>query len=246
VHILSRADLDRQIVKSPTCTITIPEFSLTVPASRGQLTNVEGLIRDTVRDLSLDQPVRKIMDPETYAKIEPLVQRLKEVVDDDDDELEKGEPPKWERGQKPFTPFTIKLDDPAGNSFIQFLGSISDPKWSMRAYSRTREQNASLGLVAEDDGSKAAQASGSAAAASEARIAAQAGSSVKPDADHVLKPNFDPLDTSLVPDEVFNFPGACSSCGHEIMTLMQRVNIPHFKVGGRRCRVGCFFSALLI
>ena len=31
-------------------------------------------------------------------------------------------------------------------------------------------------------------------------------------------------------DEVFVFPGPCSSCGHHINTLMKKVNIPHFKV----------------
>jgi zinc finger protein len=123
VHILNAKDLNRQLVKSNTCTITIPEISLTLPASRGQLTNVEGLVSDIVRDLSLDQPVRKIMDPATHDKIETLLNRLKECLDDDDDEATTGEKP-----EKTFTPFTLKLDDPSGNSYVQFFGTTSDAR----------------------------------------------------------------------------------------------------------------------
>jgi zinc finger protein len=177
----------------------------------------------------MDQAVRKVMDPETHDKIAALVTKLTDVLEDDDGDEQSAASPRWTKGQKPLPPFTIKLDDPAGNSFIQFLGSISDPQWSMRAYSRTREQNASLGLVAEDDGAIAAAVRGSVAAASEARIAA---STAQTDADHSITGPLNPLDPSIIPEEVFNFPGACSSCGHEIMTLMQRVNIPHFKVSG--------------
>ena len=56
VRVLARPDLNRQIVRSATCDIAIPEYQLTLPASsRGQLTTVEGLIRDVVADLTLDR-----------------------------------------------------------------------------------------------------------------------------------------------------------------------------------------------
>ena len=38
------------------------------------------------------------------------------------------------------------------------------------------------------------------------------------------------MDGSVVPDEVYSFPSTCSSCGHELETLMQQVNIPYFQV----------------
>lgn len=209
VHILNAKDLNRQLVKSNTCTITIPEISLTLPASRGQLTNVEGLVSDIVRDLSLDQPVRKIMDPATHDKIETLLNRLKECLDDDDDEATTGEKP-----EKTFTPFTLKLDDPSGNSYVQFFGTTSDAQWSLRAYNRTREQNVTLGLVAEEEEASAAAKKESVGAIDGTRPSMT-----------------EREDGTVVPEEVFTFPGACSSCGHQIDTLMQRVNIPHFKVG---------------
>jgi zinc finger protein len=188
---------------------------LTLPASRGQLTNVEGLVSDIVRDLSLDQPVRKIMDPTTHDKIETLLNRLKECLDDDNDEATTGEKP-----EKTFTPFTLKLDDPSGNSYVQFFGTTSDAQWSIRAYNRTREQNVSLGLVAEEE---------------EAPVAKEPIGAI----DGTRPSMVEREDGTVVPEEVFSFPGACSSCGHQIDTLMQKVNIPHFKVG-----LACRFDAL--
>ena len=43
-------------------------------------------------------------------------------------------------------PFTIILDDPAGNSFIQnFLSPAPDPQLILRNYTRTPDQDRSLG-----------------------------------------------------------------------------------------------------
>ncbi|KAK4700956.1 zinc finger protein, partial [Phenoliferia sp. Uapishka_3] len=48
-------------------------------------------------------------------------------------------------------PFTIKLDDPSGNSFIETHGGLSDPKWSKREYPRSKEQDEALGLAHEEE-----------------------------------------------------------------------------------------------
>ena len=70
MRVLARDDLDRQIVKSNTCTVSIPEIELTIPPGRGQLTTIEGLIRDIVTDLGADQPLRRVENPAAYEKIE--------------------------------------------------------------------------------------------------------------------------------------------------------------------------------
>ena len=36
-----------------------------------------------MRDLALDQPLRKVMEPENYVKIGALVERLREVLGDE-------------------------------------------------------------------------------------------------------------------------------------------------------------------
>ncbi|KAI0313278.1 zf-ZPR1-domain-containing protein [Amylostereum chailletii] len=206
-RVLSRADLDRQIVKSETCTVTIPEFELTIPPSKGQLTNIEGLIRDITRDLSVGQPLRRVQDEVTYNKIEDILDKLRAILADDDDEEDQEESVGAVKSKKaadkdaPMKPFTVRLDDPTGNSFVEFVGSMADPKWNMRTYHRTKEHNIALGLVAPDE--------------QPAPIPADT----------------DPLGGGLEGEneEIYVFPGVCSSCGHSLNTLMKKVVIPYFK-----------------
>lgn len=141
VKITNRLDLNRQLVKSESCIISIPEYALQIPASRGQFTTVEGIVADTVRDLESDQALRKIQHPEVHDKIQALVNKLNLVIKDGRED--GGE-------ERPMPVFTIKLDDPSGNSFIETHGGLGDPKWSKREYRRSREQDESLGLAHEE------------------------------------------------------------------------------------------------
>ncbi|CAB4431475.1 unnamed protein product [Rhizophagus irregularis] len=130
-----KQDLDRQLVKSETASIKIKEIDLEIPATtkRGHLTTVEGIISSIVEDLSADQPVRKEMDEINYEKIEVIIQKLKSYLENKE-------------------PFTIIVDDPAGNSYIESLCvTTSDPKLYVRHYSRTRDMDISLGLTVPDD-----------------------------------------------------------------------------------------------
>jgi zinc finger protein len=199
--IRDREDLNRQIVRSSTCEITIPELDLTLPPTeRGQLTTVEGLLRDIIADLAGDQPLRKVHDEATHTKIEALLNKMRAMLGDpleeEEEETENGEGSS-ENKDIPIQPFTIKLDDPSGNSFLEFLGSMADPKWTLRTYPRTFQQNVQLGLVSEDD--EGAQ-------------------------------NAEQTSSEITKDEILTFPGQCSSCGHPINTYMKRVDIPYFKV----------------
>ena len=165
IHVSRKADLGRQVVKSEFCTITFPEVDLQIPAKRGQITTIEGLISDTVRDLEFNQPVRKHMQPEVYAKIEEVCAKLHSILGERkvaDDEMDNNEDrtvgPLGARSedtdsQTHFAPFTVLLDDPSGNSFVEYTGSIEssgaeDAKWMKRDYPRTKEQNIALGLTA--------------------------------------------------------------------------------------------------
>ncbi|SCZ87395.1 BZ3500_MvSof-1268-A1-R1_Chr2-2g04861 [Microbotryum saponariae] len=199
VKITTRADLDRQLVKSPSCVITIPEYQLQIPAGRGQFTTVEGVIADTIRDLGHDQPVRKIQHPDVYEKIQTWLTRLRMIVDpeEEEEEVEGAGQVKAKKIDRPMPVFTIKLDDPAGNSFIETQGGLTDPKWSKREYQRDAAQNESLGLAPDDPDSISKTHGGK--------------------------------ETSHYPEEVLSFPGTCALCGSEMETLMKTVNIPHFK-----------------
>lgn len=209
--VVTRADLDRQIVKSDSCIVTIPDFELTIPASKGQLTTVEGLLRDVVADLSSDQPLRRIENEVAYTKIQRIIDGMKEILADDDDEEEDestvGQVKIKKASQKdaPMRPFTVTLDDPAGNSFLEFFGNMSDPKWNMRTYRRTRQHNIDLGLINPD-----------------------AEPEEQDEEEERLGGGLEGEN-----EEIFIFPGTCSSCGHKSDTLVKKVNIPYFKVGSR-------------
>lgn len=209
--ILDRGDLNRQLVKSASCSVTIPQYELTIPPSCGQLTTVEGLIRDIVADLSTDQPLRKYQDENAYMKIQSIINSIKTVLDDDEEDEEVTGPKEPKEKSDTFPPFTVQLDDPSGNSFIEFLGSTADPKWNLRTYARTHEQNVALGIAdAESDPN-----------------------AIKKMREAVDKAVTEQSAGEIKDDEIFVFPGSCSSCSRPLDTLMKKVNIPYFKVGNR-------------
>ena len=232
LRLLSRDDLNRQIVRSGSCEVFIRELELTLPpTNRGQLTTVEGLLRDVVSDLSTDQPLRRIQDEEGWKKIEELLDKIRAILgsDDDDEEEEVESGILKTRAEKdadlpPMHPITLKLDDPSGNSFIEFVGSMADPKWNLRTYIRTLEQNIALGLVGVDD------------------EVARENDEMKKRMTMQARAHFDMVDKGeetvgedgsvrpITDDEIFVFPGVCSSCGHPIETKVKKVNIPYFKV----------------
>jgi zinc finger protein len=149
-----------------------------------------------IRDLSYNQPLRRIQNEDTFTKIQVLIDKLKAIVPSEDGDNEAAATP-----EVPMPHFTVELDDPAGNSFIEFGESMaSDPNWNFRTYRRTQEQNVALGLVSADT----------------------AGDSGVDGHDDT---------TETVPDEeIYVFPGVCSSCGHPLNTMMKKVAIPYFKV----------------
>ena len=79
---------------------------------------------------------------------------------------------------------------------------MADPKWNMRQYVRTREQNGTLGL-------------------------AQADKREQTNSEEPTDKEGESLEEN---EEILVFPGVCSSCGQALDTLMKRVTIPYFKV----------------
>ncbi|KAK5661004.1 hypothetical protein OQA88_12382 [Cercophora sp. LCS_1] len=122
-------DFQRQVVKSDTATVKFIELDLEIPAGRGQLTNVEGLLSTTIEDLQQGQSARKEQTPEVYEKIEEIITKGKKMLE--------GEA----------FPFRVSVDDPAGNSFITPDLRDGVGKWEKREYLRTPEQNEALGLT---------------------------------------------------------------------------------------------------
>ncbi|KAM5342989.1 hypothetical protein ACJ41O_013955 [Fusarium nematophilum] len=132
LRLTALADFARQVVKSDTATVKFIELDLEIPAGRGQLTNVEGLLTTVIDDLELGQEARKEQAPEVYVKIAEVVAKGRAMLLGDS------------------FPFRVWVDDPAGNSFIAPDLKDGVGKWEKHEYARTAEQNASLGLSDSD------------------------------------------------------------------------------------------------
>ncbi|KAI5981087.1 hypothetical protein EDD15DRAFT_2417474 [Pisolithus albus] len=102
--------------RAPTwCTVEIPDFKLQLPPARGQLTTVEGLLRGIVANLRLIMEYAWGDEEEVEDEAGEAGQVSSATEKNKEDSVKKA--------------ITIKLDDPSGNSFVGFLGSIPDPKW---------------------------------------------------------------------------------------------------------------------
>ncbi|EGN96702.1 hypothetical protein SERLA73DRAFT_111372 [Serpula lacrymans var. lacrymans S7.3] len=211
-RILFRSDLNRQIVRSSTCVVQIPEYELTLPPSRGQLTTIEGLLRDIVTDLATEQPLRRIRAEAAYVKIQSILDGIQSIIGQvDGEDLASNSPLP---SNSVTSPITIILDDPAGSSFIEFVESMADSRWNMRTYRRTAEQNIALGFAARDDIPNAS---------TEESLTRIQATDITESSDNLGHGQED------MDGEVYEFPGKCSSCGHSLVTRMKKVIIPHFK-----------------
>ncbi|XP_075989907.1 zinc finger protein Zpr1 [Anticarsia gemmatalis] len=131
VKIRNKNDFSRDILKSETCSMELPELELEVGgrALGGRFTTAEGLLRATADQLR-DSPGVGGDAPAISAGLKDFVARLERVLDG-------GEP------------VTVVLDDPAGNSYVQSLAddpTQPDDGLTITRYERTFEQNEELGL----------------------------------------------------------------------------------------------------
>ena len=202
----SASDLQRQVIKSDTCTFRIQEIDLEIPAGRGQLSNIEGLISMVQQDLAQKQADRLQLDPELHTKVEAVIQNLAAML----------------KGSK--FPFTVSVDDPAGNSTVEPAPSDRSGKYARTDYPRTSSQNALLGLGAPTEEIAATDASESAVA--DLRPEYRAG--IGPDAAARPSLNVDDAD-DIIENQVYSFPSQCPGCTAACATNMKMVRIPHFK-----------------
>ncbi|OAA49012.1 zinc finger protein zpr1 [Beauveria brongniartii RCEF 3172] len=126
------ADFGRQVIKSDSAVVKFIELDLEIPAGRGQLTNIEGLLSTVLDDLEIGQEARKEQAPEVHSKIAEIITKGRAML----------------AGES--FPFRVYVDDPAGNSFIAPDLKDGVGKWEKREYPRTSEQNAALGLADSD------------------------------------------------------------------------------------------------
>jgi len=133
INVKNGKDMNRQLVKSDWGSVIIPELNFEQPPSKkGEITTIEGLLQRITSGIEQYQPVRRIQDPDTAAKLDEFVLKVDGLRS-----LEKE--------------FTLILDDPSGNSYIENIHApMSDPCMETTNYARTHQQNVELGLVDED------------------------------------------------------------------------------------------------
>lgn len=199
----SKEDFNRQVIKSETATCKFLELDIEIPAKRGQLTTVEGLLSEMIDDLSGDQPQRKSIDESLYNKIEEFIGKVRSYINCEPGTL----------------PLTFTLDDPAGNSWIEYKPGEPVHKWSHQEYIRSDEQNVLVGIITRDQLEQRRQEQKDRVKEKE-RNPSQA-----------KKESFlsDATDIENFNNEVQTFRASCPSCLHECETHMKPVNIPHFK-----------------
>ena len=190
------SDLSRQVVKSDTCITKFVELDVEIPPGRGQLTNIEGLLTMLIEDLEFKQTARRSLDPDLYSKLDMIITKGQHML--------KGES----------FPFTVTIDDPAGNSWIEPSVDNRDGRWTRSEYKRTSKQNEALSLSGPEDDT---------ADPGLPKPQNQAGSQPPEDAGHGT------FESEIVPDEVYSFPATCPGCSKPCTTNMKMVNIPHFR-----------------
>lgn len=185
-------DFLRQVVKSDTAVFRVEDLDIEIPPGRGKLTNVEGMLSEILSDLEVGQEKRKVEAPEVYEKIAAITNTLANMI------------------QGMVFPFTVSLEDPAGNSWLE--PSLADTLGTFirTEYDRTAEQNAALGLAAqEDDGEEGST------------------EQVVPQDSQDQGGGMD--DVQILDGVLYKLPCSCPGCAKQACMNVQMVTIPFFK-----------------
>ncbi|XP_059451140.1 uncharacterized protein LOC132181934 [Corylus avellana] len=204
--------LDRQVVKSESATIKIPELDFEIPpeAQRGSLSTVEGILVRAVDELQALQEERKKVNPQTAEAIDQFLLKLKACATGD-------------------SSFSFILDDPSGNSFIENPFSPAlDPSLIIKFYERTPEQQASLGYLADpsQSGDHCGGPSTEETSGASDEVRREPHGSVGATAAHraIAQSNSaDIVETVFrysAPEEVMTFPSTCGTCASKCETRM--------------------------
>ncbi|KFD52022.1 hypothetical protein M513_07154 [Trichuris suis] len=190
LKVVERKDLDRQLVKSEYAMYGIPEVELEVPygSQCGLVTTVEGLLCRIQRDVADTIPFQQanqcfsVNCPEMREKLQSFLAKIAKLSNGEHN-------------------FTLILDDPSGNSFIENPNPEKiDDRLAIIRYQRTLQQEKMLGLAPDDSG--------------------------EPD-DEGAPPVWESREA--VRNEVLHFSVDCPNCWHKAETNMKFVNIPFFK-----------------
>ncbi|KAI4205739.1 MAG: hypothetical protein LQ350_000236 [Teloschistes chrysophthalmus] len=201
-------DLQRQIVKSDTSVFRLEDLDIEMPAGHSQLTNVEGILLDILKDLQSGQRKREKDEPELWGKVDAIVQRLLKITHNEK------------------FPFTITLDDPSGNSWIEPSPEDRNNKYHKTEYPRTAAQNAALGL---SDEPSTTSTNGNTGHEQSATSSNNTTAHVVPQIPSAAEGSTDLEDVDILAGHNYSIPTNCPGCTKEAHVNLQLVNIPYFK-----------------
>jgi len=131
LKITDPSDLSRSLLKSETASFTIPEIELELTPGTlgGKFTTIEGIMVDVKNELKNNPFVKGDSSQDNQiSKLKIFIDSLQKLIDGN-------------------TPFTVILEDPLANSFIQnIFAPDEDPEMKTEEFDRTTEENENLGL----------------------------------------------------------------------------------------------------
>ena len=132
LRVTDPTDMSRDVLKSETCAVLIPEleFEMGGHALGGRFTTIEGLMENMLESVEQNSfwSEGDGAAPDVKEKMTTFKQNFT----------------KFKEGKEQFT---LVLDDPAGNSYLQNVyAPDDDPELSIELYDRSYEQNDDLGL----------------------------------------------------------------------------------------------------
>ncbi|KAI6189975.1 hypothetical protein M3Y97_00066700 [Aphelenchoides bicaudatus] len=184
LQVKQKSDLNRSVIKSEYASLAVPELDLEIPfkSQPGEVTTVEGVLMRVKNGLLQDQEQRRKLDPENADKVEEFLTRLDKYIS-----LE--------------LPWTLKLNDPSGNCFIQNPEPMHvDPRCITSHYYRDLAANKLLALADDDE------------------------PEWKPTEDDREWKSYEDCKNTIM-----HFNSPCPNCGVELEVLMKPTDIPYFQ-----------------
>jgi len=191
---------------------------------KGSLNTIEGLLVQTIEGLQMEQPVRRVMQPEFAKKIDDFCAKIETF-----------------RGGE--IPFSVILDDPAGNSFIEpkydYWHPTVDPRLQLFSFTRSPAERKMLGLPDGENDSEeylkkhAVEENQSGDVTNPAAIASSAAKRKELHdkfSNHMrTQDEEDHLDAGELSNEVIELDEHCPACLKDSKVKMHPCNIPHFR-----------------
>lgn len=188
INVTNKEDLNRQLIKTENASVHVNEIDFEIPAQtqKGVITTIEGVIRTAHDNLRKYHAERISQTPDIAHQLEPILAALQKMY------------------QGNYGTFSLTVDDPSGNSYVQSLSPPNDDSSMQRIrYRPTEQQLHNMGfyeLQNDDDD-------------------LQQNTPMKEACD---------LEMNMA-EEAVKFDTVCSQCGKMGQNAMCEIDIPGFK-----------------